>query len=227
MSIKSKLLAAGLAVGVAGGITVAGPLTGTLAANAASDQCGSACIDIFSAAYGTHQDPGEILNVLDEKTRAGQPILLDTATDGYYGEDFETATLEPVSTYAQFGVISATLAARYSHDMAFEILYAPGGNRTELCVGTAATPGAGTPVTLRSCGVDARTVWIIDPVVDSYVALISGATGTRSAHPYALTENGVGQQLSTTPLVTSLRSRALAHQLWGAVKGVVSSPVLP
>ena len=71
MSIKSKIFAAAATLTMVGGLGAAGTLT----ANAATPSCGHNCIDIFSRQFGTHKHPTFVLDVFQQKAKAGQPII--------------------------------------------------------------------------------------------------------------------------------------------------------
>lgn len=75
MSIKTKVLAAAATLTVAGGLSTAG----TLPAGAATPQCGQACIQIFSAKFGTYANPGFIESVFLGIPAAGVPTILHRA----------------------------------------------------------------------------------------------------------------------------------------------------
>jgi len=214
MSIKSKIVTAAAALALIGGIGAAGTLT----ANAATLKCGPACSDFYSRAFGT----GSVLDAL-HAGRVGQPATLARASRSQ-GEDFGVDGLGRVNDFFRAGLISGGLNAVYGGLFAYEIEYTPGGSPSDLCLGVGTAPGAGTPVVLEPCGMNASTIWIFDPEPTStgtYYALISAATSHNFRHPYSLTALVPGFPLVTAPLATG--GPALAHQLWSAAQGVLPS----
>ncbi len=81
MSITSKVLAAAVA------LTVAGGAIGTLPASAATPECGPNCISIFSRAFGTYDQPNFVEAVLDGRAKVGQPLVLKRASRFDSSED--------------------------------------------------------------------------------------------------------------------------------------------
>ena len=77
---------------------------------------------------------------------------------------------------------------------------------------------------LEPCGLNARTVWIVDPVKTRsglFPALVSAATNRNFRHPYSLTVLVPRLPLRTEPLTTTAPGSLLAHQLWRARQGVL------
>lgn len=214
MSIKNKLVTAATALTVLAGVGAAGTLT----ANAATPKCGATCSDFYSGTTGT-------AFVLDAPNRVGRPVTLARANRARKGEDFTVDALGTVHDFYQAGLLSGGLNKLYRGLFVYEIEYTPGATPSDLCLGTAGPPRAGTPVALESCGMKAKTVWIFAPQKTStgtYYALISAATSNSFRHPYVLTTLKPGAPLVTAQLVTSTGS-ALAHQLWSARAGVLPS----
>jgi hypothetical protein len=83
MSIRSKLLAA------AGVLTLAGGLSGigTVAASAATPQCGSGCVEVYSAKYATATSLGWVETVLLGIPLQGVPTEVRPASDSNPAED--------------------------------------------------------------------------------------------------------------------------------------------
>ena len=98
--------------------------------------------------------------------------------------------------FYQAGLLSGGLNALYGGLFVYEIEYTPGASPSDLCLGTAATPGAvGTPVALEPCGVKAKTLWIFAPQKTStgtYYALISAATSHNFQAPVRADHAGAG-----------------------------------
>jgi hypothetical protein len=215
MSIKSSIVTAVTALTLVTGAGAAG----TLAANAATPKCGQLCSDFYSRAFGT----GSVLDVLDQAGQAGRLTILSRASRASQGEDFSVDGLGRVHDFSAAGIVPSGLNALYGGLFAYEIEYTPGASPTGLCLGVAATPGAGTPVTLQRCGMNARTIWIFDPEQTSsgtYYALISAATNRSFQHPFSLTALAPGFPLLTAQLVSAPGS-LLSHQLWSAEAGVL------
>jgi hypothetical protein len=217
MSIKSKLVTAATILTVMAVVGAAGTLT----ANAATSKCGAICSDFYSATTGT----AFVLDAPNRVGQAGQPVTLARANRASKGEDFVVQALGTVSDFRAAGLLSGGLNALYGGLSVYEIEYAPGASPSFLCLGTAGTPGAGTPVTLEPCGVQVKTVWIVVPQKTSsgtHDVLISAATSRNFHHPYVLTTLAPGTPLVTAQLVAGTSS-AFAHQLWSAEAGVLPS----
>jgi hypothetical protein len=212
MSIKSKLVPAAAALALIVGVGVAGTRT----ANAATPQCGRACSNLYSHAFG----PAWVLNVHRHIGRPGQPTALAQASRANQGEDFIIDRLGQVRDLFRAGLASGGLTALYGRLFAYEIEYSPHGSFSGLCLGVRTAPGAGTPVVLESCGVTAKTVWIFEPVkthTGTFFRLISAATSRNFGHPLVLSVRARGLPLITAPLAVH------AHQLWRARQGVLPS----
>ena len=215
MSVKTRLLTAGMAMTMAGGLALAA----TPAASAETAGCGPNCIDLYANAYG----PGFIPAVAGQVQNAGQPVLLAPASTSNPGEDFTASAEGLVSDFIAAGLVSPGLSG-YDSDVAVEFGYAPGGAGTDLCLGVGATPGNGTPVGLEPCGVSAKTVWILNFTQTSANSitgsLISAATESSFSHPYTLTDlkPGGNRQLFTAPLgAGGIVHNKLANQQWTIV----------
>jgi hypothetical protein len=219
MSVKRAFIMAAAALAVVTGAGAAGTLT----ANAATPQCGAACTDIYSAAYGTAAHPNDLLAVT-RSGGVGTPITLDIAGTNNPREDFEVFEPGTVSLAVQDGLIAAGMDALYGNLETYQIVYAPLGGLTNLCVGVGSTPAFATPVSLQECGVTAKTLWIAysrTTTSGTYLELISGATTSDFADPYVLTTLVPGVQLLTARLTSA--AFFLRHQLWGSYRPFVLS----
>jgi hypothetical protein len=217
MSIKTKLVTAATALTVMAGVGA----TATLTANAATPKCGALCSDFYSATTGT----GWVLDAPTQVGQAGQPLTLARSSRASKSEDFVVQALGTVSDFHEAGLVSRGLNALYGGLSVYEIEYAPGASNSFLCLGTAGTPGAGTPVTLEPCGVQAKTLWIFTQQKTStgtYNVLISAATSRNFQDPDVLTTLAPGTPLVTAQLVAGTSS-AFAHQLWNWKTGVLPS----
>ena len=130
MSIKTKLVTAATAVTVMAGVGAAGTLT----ANAATPKCGATCSDFYSGTSGT-------AFVLAAPRRAGQPVTLARANRASKGEDFAVDALGTVHDFYRAGLLAGGLDKLYSGLSVYEIEYTPGATPSDLCLGTAGTPG--------------------------------------------------------------------------------------
>jgi hypothetical protein len=227
MSVKSKIFAAAVTLTMAAGAGAAGTLT----ANAATPSCGHRCIDIFSREFGTHKHPAFVLDVFQQKAKAGAPIILWQTSNHDPAEDFTISFQGTVNDFFKAGLVSAALNLHYSHDTAYEIQYAPNGAGSNLCVGVGTTAATGTPVTLQPCGVSAKTVWVADSrdtIRGFFVPLINGSD-TNFSHPFVLNYPGNGAvptgnprpRLSTWTLSKYSNGTVFDNQMWGANFGVL------
>jgi len=211
MSVKSKVFAASAALTLIGGV---GAIS-AVSASAATPSCGHTCIDLFNRQFSSHTNPSFVLDVLKQGEKTGQPIILFRQSNADPAEDFTVSYQGQVSDFYAAGLVSSSLdlhygggcevyetptpgpvtnpgtcATYYPDDFAFEVEYSPYGVDSGLCVGTAATAGQGTAVSLQPCGVSAKTVLIQDidnatGFADTYAPIISGSD-TNFSHPYVL-----------------------------------------
>ncbi|MFE4960125.1 hypothetical protein ACFRCW_40715 [Streptomyces sp. NPDC056653] len=188
MSVKNKVLAAAVTVIVAGGFGVAE----TLSASAATPECGESCIQIYSAKFGTSEQPNLVETVYRGVARVGQPTAMYPVSTSYAAGDIVGHRAAAVSDFYKDGLVSAEVNKHYGNLHAVEVEYAPHGKRTGLCAGLAHTAYQDEGLTLQKCGMSAKTVWIIDTADSPSTAsqghfpLVSGST-TNFAHPYAMT----------------------------------------
>ncbi|MEV6180524.1 hypothetical protein [Streptomyces sp. NPDC052015] len=188
MSFKSKVLAAVAVLTIAGGLGAAG----TLPAYAATPECGDDCIQIYSAKFGTSEHPNLVETVHKGVARVGQPTAMYPASQSDAAGDIVGHRAGLVSDFYKDRLVSAEVNEHYGKLRAVEVEYAPHGERTGLCAGLAHDAYQGEGLTLQKCGVDAKTVWIIDTADSPSTApeglfpLVSGST-TNFDHPYAMT----------------------------------------
>lgn len=229
MSMRAKIAAAAAALTIAAGVGA----VGTLPANAATRACGINCADWFSAAFGTTAHPGFVLDAVNRAGPTGSSVILARASGANPAEDFVPSDEGTVQDFIQAGLISHGMDPLYGKLEAIELWYAPKDAATGQCLGvgggTAFIAGLGSisHVDIQPCGVNAGTVWILDPQTTStgsIFALISGKTSSDFTHPQALSVLKPGVQLFTAPLVTHIPVLPLNHQTWGAVQGVLPIP---
>ena len=244
MSITSKVLTAAAALMLFSGVGAAGVLSAGPASAETSSCGGYPCIDAFSLQFGTHKNPGGLVDVYQQGNRVGQRIILFRTSNRDPAEDFTITDIDPfngqpptvaVLNTLDSGLFSKAVVVRYGSDLVYENEYAPFGVDSGLCMGLASAPFNGEGVTLQACGYTARTLWIVDkrPGQDfnhGYVPLINGAD-TNFTNPYVLTypANGVPTDLPRPQLtVHTLQTYSKGYpyvftdQLWGADFGVLS-----
>jgi hypothetical protein len=188
MSVKSKVAAVAATLTMVGGVGMAGLFTaGT--ASAATPSCGPSCLDIFSKQFGEHGTPNDVVDVLRQGKKVGQPIILFRTANFDPAEDWSVAFQGTVSDFFAAGLVTADVALHYGcaafehfndcltfsttppfvsgifpDDPAFEIEYAPYGVDSGYCMGVASTAFNDEGVTLQPCGVSSKTVWIVDTI---------------------------------------------------------------
>ena len=228
MSIKSKVLTAAgvltLACGVSG--------IGTVAASAATLQCGGGCIEVYSAKYATTTSLGWVETVLLGIPLQGVPTEVRPASGSNPAEDLivPAGKTLPVSTFYAEGMVSAAVNAHYGSEPAVQIEYAPYGKPTGLCTAVAVTAYQDEPLSLQPCSTPGVTVWIID-VNDSpatyppYFPIVNGSD-TDFVHPFAMTILGNPAHQLFTPIIMQHLignpTSVPANQLWGSASGPVS-----
>jgi hypothetical protein len=231
MSIKSKVLAA------AGVLTLAGALSGvgTLSAGAATPQCGSGCVEVYSAKYATATSLGWVETVFLGIPVQGVPTEVRPASGSNPAEDLiiPTGRPVPVSTFYAQGMVSAAVNAHYGSEPAVQIEYAPYGKPTGLCTAVAVTAYQDEGLSLQPCSAPGTTVWIIDgndsPATasqkPSHFPIVNGSD-TDFVHPFAMTILGNPAHQPFTPIImqhlTGNPSSVPANQLWGSAFGPVS-----
>ena len=191
MSIKTKVLAAAATLTVAGGLSSAAPLP----AGAATTQCGSACIYIFSKQYGTYANPGFTESVFQGIAAAGQPTILHPISSSDPTGDFINPLGHPVlvSDFYAEGMVSAAVNAHYASEPAVQVEYAPYGQATGLCAAVATTAYQNEGLSLQPCSTPGTTVFIIDfadaPAAKPYFPIVNAST-TDFTHPFTMTIHG-------------------------------------
>jgi hypothetical protein len=228
MSIKSKVLAA------AGVVTLAGALSavGTTMASAATPQCGSGCVEVYSAKYATATSLGWVETVFLGIPLRGVPTEVRPASGSNPAEDLIIPTGTPVlvSQFYAEGMVSAAVNAHYGGEPAAQIEYAPHGKPTGLCTALATTAYQDEGLSLQPCTTPATTVWIIDAAdspatAPTYFPIVNGSD-TDFTHPFAMTILGNPAHQPFTPIImqhlTGNPTSVPANQLWGAHFGPVS-----
>jgi hypothetical protein len=225
MSIKSKVLAAAAALTIVGGLSAAG----TLPANAATPQCGNACLEVYSAKFATPTSLGFVETVLLGIPLRGVPTIVQQASSSNPAEDLivPLGGLVKVSHFYTAGMVSAAVNAHFGSDDAAQIEYAPYGHPTGLCTAVANPAYQDEGLSLQPCSAPGTTVWILDFAASptaGYFAIINGSD-TDFAHPFVMTILGNPADQLVTPIImkhlTGNPGSAPANQLWGAAHGTV------
>src|SRR6516162_7587956 len=92
MAIKSKVLAAAAVLTLAGGLSA----MGTVAASAATPQCGGGCVEVYSAKYATATSLGWVETVFLGIPVRGVPTEVRPASGSNPAEDLIVPTGGPV-----------------------------------------------------------------------------------------------------------------------------------
>jgi hypothetical protein len=226
MSIKTKVLAAAAVLTLAGGLSTAG----TLPASAATRQCGAACIQIFSKAFGTYANPRFIESVFQGIPLAGVPTILHRASKFDPTGDFIVPLGRPVKVSEFFadGMVSAAVNAHYGSELAVQVEYAPYGHPTGLCAAVATTAFQGEGLSLQPCSIPGTTVFILD-FADSpgtaaarYFPIVDAST-TDFTHPFTMTidsdpAHALFPQIRLEHMIGN-PSIVPDNQLWGSESG--------
>ena len=229
LSIRRKVLAAAATLTMVGGVSVAA----TGAASAATPECGSACISVFSSELGTYADPNFVEAVLGGgAANIGQPVGLKRASGTDPSQDFLPSGATnggKVSDFFAAGMVSAEVNRHYGGLPAVQQRYAPFGMPTDLCVGLARVAYQNEGLTLQPCDVPATTVWILHPApagtTPGYFPIVNGST-TDFRRPFAMhlprneVASGKPLQMQVRRLQYRTGEKTLpARQLWGAIPG--------
>ncbi|MEV5150195.1 hypothetical protein AB0L14_39125 [Streptomyces sp. NPDC052727] len=188
MPVRNKLLAAVAMLTAVGGLGTAG----TVAAGAATAECGDRCIQIYSAKFGTAARPHLVETVYRGVAEVGRPTVMRPVSTTDPAGDIVGHRAGLVSDFYKDGLLSAEVNRHYGTLRAVEVEYAPHGERTGLCAGLATTAYQNEGLTLQKCGASAKTVWIIDTAdspstaAQGHFPLVNGST-TDFEHPYAMT----------------------------------------
>jgi hypothetical protein len=225
MLIKSKVLAAAAVLTLAGGLST----VGTVAASAATPQCGNACVEVYSMKYATPTSLGFVETVFLGIPLRGVPTIVHQASSSDPAEDLIVPLGGPVPVselYAE-GMVSAAVNEHYGSEPAVQIEYAPYGKPTGLCTAVATTAYQDEGLTLQPCTTPGTTVWIIDTAdspatAPTYFPIVNGSD-TDFTHPFAMTILGNPAHQPFTPIImqhlTGNPGSVPASQLWGAHSG--------
>ena len=226
MSLKRKARTVAAAL-IVGGVSA----FATQAASAATPACGPTCLSVFSSELGTYASPNFVEHVFGGRARVGTPTGLTTASSSDPSEDFINPHPGTVADYYALGLVSAAVDRQFGTLTASQLEYTPDGIPSGLCVGIATEPYPGEAVSLQSCTIPGRTVWIIDTADSPATAsaglfpIVSGAT-RDFAHPFTMT---YPRHVDTAAMLPPIRlfhmefrgpERTVPEtQLWGVAKG--------
>jgi hypothetical protein len=225
MSIKSKVLARAAVLTLAGGLCT----MGTVAASAATPQCGPNCVEVYSAKYATPASLGFVETVFLGIPLRGVPTEVRPASSSNPAEDLivPLGGPVPVSEFYADGMVSAAVNEHYGSEPAVQIEYAPYGKPTGLCAAVATTAYQDEGLSLQPCSAPGTTVWIIDvgdspATAPAYFPIVNGSD-TDFVHPFAMTILGNPAHQPFTPIImqhlTGNPASVPANQLWGAHNG--------
>jgi hypothetical protein len=231
MSSKSKALAVAAALTLAGGLST----VGTVAASAATPQCGNACVEVYSMKYATPASLGFVETVFLGIPVRGVPTIVQKASGSDPAEDLivPLGGPVPVSQFYAEGMVSAAVDEHYGSEPAVQIEYAPYGKPTGLYTAVAVTAYQNEALSLQPCSAPGVTVWIIDvndsPATaaqkPSYFPIVNGSD-TDFVHPFAMTILGNPAHQAFTPIIMhhliGNPTSVPTNQLWGSAFGPVS-----
>jgi hypothetical protein len=226
MLIRSKVLAAAAVLTLAGGLST----VGTVAASAATPQCGNACVEVYSMKYATPTSLGFVETVFLGIPLRGVPTIVHRASSSDPAEDLVVPLggPVPVSEFYAEGMVSAAVNEHYGSEPAVQIEYAPYGKPTGLCTAVAATAYQDEGLSLQPCTSPGTTVWIIDTAdspatAPTYFPIVNGSD-TDFVHPFAMTILGNPARQPFTPIImqhlTGNPGSVPANDLWSAHSGI-------
>jgi hypothetical protein len=194
----------------------------TTTANAASTACGSVCVTLTPQAFGT----GTVISVPPTgQIHAGEQLVTRQAgpstLEDFLPENYGTA----LAVYFSRGLVTAAIASTWPKDPVIQLVFAPGGKSTNLCLGVATTTTEnGTAVTLQPCDTPLRTMWVVMLTSSgTYIPMISG-TDTSTTDPQVLTANEAAGPLDVNELDTFFANSVPSPiQMWSSIYGPIRS----
>jgi len=230
MSMKRKMLAVAAVLTLAGGLST----VGTVAASAATPQCGMACLEVYSMKYATPPvnptNLGFVETVFQGIAAVGVPTGVTAASGSNPAQDLMVPLAGKVSDFYNMGMVSAAVNEHYGPEMAILLEYAPSGQKSGLCVGVATTAYQDEGLSLQLCSTPVTTVWILDrndspATARPYFPIINGSE-TDFTRPFVMTITGNPANQAFTPIILRHLSGGAnnvpAKQLWNAHFGPVS-----
>lgn len=229
MSIKRTVRVVIATLTLVGGLSALPPLS----ASAATPACGGNCLSVFSPELGTYAHPNFVEHAFGGVAQVGTPTGLNTASSSDPSEDWMNPHPGTVSDYYALGLVSADVDSHYGNLTASQLEYSPFGMPTGLCVAAAVDPYQNEPLSLQSCSIPGRTVWIIGTALSPTTAaahlfpIVSGATSDFS-RPFAMS---YPRHPNTDKTLPPIRLRHLqfegsegtlpTNQLWGVYRGML------
>jgi hypothetical protein len=204
--------------GLAIALAASGLMTTAVAANAASTACGTTCMTLSSEQFGSSYVVAAVTGRIS--IRNAPPGVALAAAGPYQSEDFKAEYIAPVSLLYSYGIVAAAVDQSWPNAIGYEYQYAPGGEESGLCLGTAGTAAEGTAVTLQECGVSGQTVWVAIGSGE-FTPLVNG-TDSRSFEPYVLTAGTDNGPLTVEEyFAIIIRGTSQDNKLWRAIDGVI------
>ena len=227
MSMKRKMLAVAAVMTLAGGLSTAG----TVAASAATPECGLKCVEVYSMKYATPPanptNLGFVETVFQGIQAVGVPAVVQPASGTNPAEDLMVPMAGTASSLAAQGWVSAEVGEHFGSDPAVQIEYAPFGQPTGLCSAVATTAYQNEGLSLQPCTTKGTTIWILDSAdspVHGYFPIVNGSD-TDFNRPFAMTILGNPAHQVVQIILQHLKGGANnvpANQLWAAHRGPVS-----
>jgi hypothetical protein len=207
---KAALGLAALALAGGAGLAAASP------AGAATAACGTGCMTLFNQDFGN----GYVAAVAGGLPVIGATVRLSPAAASR-AEDWQLTEKGNVADLAAQGLVSPEIATQFGEESAVEVQFTPRGVASGLCLGLASAAHPGERVTLRRCGVNSRTIWVVDQVdqVGRFGPLVP-ASDTTTPDP-VLTGRATGEALTVSPVAVS-DSVIAPDQMWQAIYGPLS-----
>lgn len=135
---RSKIAATAGVLALAGGLAASAPVSSW----AATPSCGGSCVDPFSFQFGTHHTPNYVLDVFQQREKAGAPVILFRASNDDPAEDWTASFQGTVSDFYAAGLVSAAVDLHYGGTCETEAVTTPVLNVPAAPVITvAAAPG--------------------------------------------------------------------------------------
>ena len=227
MSMKRKMLAVAAVMTLAGGLST----VGTVAASAATPQCGMKCLEVYSLKYATPPtnptNLGFVETVFQGIAAVGVPAIVQQASSSNPAEDLMVPMAGTASSLAAQGWVSAEVGEHFGSDPAVQIEYAPFGQPTGLCSAVATTAYQNEGLSLQPCSTPGTTIWILDipdSPVPGYFPIVNGSN-TDFNRPFVMTILGNPAHQVTPIILQHFKGGANnvpANQLWSDHHGPVS-----
>jgi hypothetical protein len=192
-------------------------LSAPLTANAATPACGLTCTTWFNKQFGN----GYVMAVSGDSAKKGTPVILSSAADSATEDWILTDKGSLPQLYTE-GLVTSVMATAFPGESGYEIEYSPGGIKSGLCVGLDSRARNGARVDLRDCGVNWKTIWVVDQndANGRSVPLVPGSNDSLTA-PIVLTGAATGEELTTSLL--SISSGIIdTEQMWQIIFGPLS-----